>query len=132
MEAMPELWPIAATARRRGRETPPVAAAARAVGASKIPRAFLCNFTSTPFIRTRVCKNILELDTRKVKRSCFACIANFSRYIVSLALQIFRDREPDTRKVKRYIVSLALQIFRDREPDTRNIAPHTHATFYKP
>jgi hypothetical protein len=33
-------------------------AAARAVGASKTLSAFLCNFTSTPFIRICICKNI--------------------------------------------------------------------------
>jgi hypothetical protein len=40
-------------------ETP---AAAREVGASKTLGAFHCNFTSTPFIRICVCKNISKLE----------------------------------------------------------------------
>jgi hypothetical protein len=44
------------------RETP--AAAAQIEGASKTLRALLFNFTSTPFLRTCVCKNILELELK--------------------------------------------------------------------
>jgi hypothetical protein len=44
------------------REMP--AAAAQTVGASETLVEFLCNFTSTSFIRTCVCKNISELELK--------------------------------------------------------------------
>jgi hypothetical protein len=41
-----------------------LAAAAQAVGASETLGTFLCNFTSTSFLRTCICKNISELELK--------------------------------------------------------------------
>jgi hypothetical protein len=44
------------------REMP--SAAAQAVGASETLGVFLCNLTSTSFLRTYVCNNISELELK--------------------------------------------------------------------
>jgi hypothetical protein len=44
------------------RETP--VAAAQAMGASETPRAFFCNFTSTSFLRTCICKKYIGSGTK--------------------------------------------------------------------